>query len=41
MIRVVAVEHMFFSAANEVRHKVCVFTEAVPDKPESRHASLG
>ena len=34
LAKVVSVEHIIFETENRVTHKLCVYTEAVPNTPE-------
>jgi hypothetical protein len=36
LVRVVSIEHIFWRFQNELRHKICVFTEAVENTREAR-----
>ena len=40
LLRVVAIEHMFFGESPTMKHQVCVYTDAVPDTPESRRSII-
>lgn len=39
LVRVASIEHIFWKFENELRHKICVFTEAVDNTREARTAS--